>query len=712
MSQLLLPETPTNHAMPFEILKRASVPSFELPEEKPSSGGDKPGIFLSSNDFKGRSRGRRDSSLRALRIKKTPTQSGFLFTVDLPETKTGNGAENANEDNKGSPDLNGKEAARGQRFANIFINSAKNISAKYNVLDKPEAINNSDPGKMSSQRKIRVSRASRNRAELVKATFEIKYHCVDMALEATDSENLHPNVEGVFNPLQVIRNRIVRQKLEHHSPSTYRTLPLACNAFSSHSSNGRMWSMVWGVELNDFVADFGWRQLHWNLLRNPKGELWFHDETSKLSKSKNSLTNLLDKLWDDKDTDSLLKAEDIILEVPIMTTRRKKTRATKRIRKNIKDKAKRFYGSGSAGSSILDQDWAAENSSATNNRLSSIESISRVKIDRVGRRSSNDASSQSQGLHRRRSSEAYGTFSSEGEPSSEADQFKNVPKIMVNDIPSTPVQNLRERTFHSPVISPDDPLTKHLPEFSSINDVSFSQVHLQKTPALNMDDTMEDEEELEENIEEIDDKEEPEEVRKYDCLALLNKEQRFLDGVALVTSYYLESIYPKLLESAEEKTAKLHDTVIKGLLHSAVRINDEYLPAQENLYRAFLDETNTLIHLANDKHAVRIDNLLSATDRSYNELNTSLLMDLRKVGEQLDKLNLKFFGNSVTTVLKDAQGNVLTNALQHTALYFILENLIVVVLRLVWIVANVSKIFWFFSKGVFYLISGIWKLFF
>lgn len=697
--------------MPFEILKRASIPSFDLPDDQIPPIGDKPGIFPSANGFKGRSRSRRDSSLRALRIKKTPTQSGFLFTVDLPDGDTGkDSAEASNDDDKSSPDLNGKEAARGQRFANIFINSAKNISAKYNVLDKPEAIDNSDSVKLSSQKKIRVSRASRNRAELVKATFEMKYHCIVMCLEVSDSENLHPGVEGVFNPLQVIRNRIVRQKLEHHSPSTYRTLPLACNAFSSHSSGAKSWSMVWGIELNDFVADFGWRQIHWNLLRNSKGELWYPDKSSKHTKSKNSLTNLLDKLWDDKDTDSLLKAEDIILEVPIMT-RRKKTRATKRIRNNIKDKAKRFYGSGSAGSSILDQDWTAENSSATNHRLSSLESLSRVKIDRVGRRLSNDASSQSQGLSRRRSSEGYGTFSSEGEPSSEADQKRVVPKIIVNDIYSSPVQNAREQTIHSPLLNSEDPLTKHLPELGSINDVSFSQVHLQRSPVLNLD-NLEDEEEIENaNHEEMVEKGIPEKARQYDCLALLNNEERFLEGVTFVSSYYLESVYPKLLESAEKNTAKLHDTVIKGLLHSAVRINDEYLPAQENLYRAFLDEANTLIHLSNDKHAVRIDNLLTATDRSYNELNTTLLMDLKKVGEQLDKLNLKFFGNSVTTVLKDAQGNVLTNALQYATLYFILENLIVVVLRLVWIVANISKVFWIFSKSIFFVISSIWRFF-
>lgn len=698
--------------MPLDMLNRTSVLSFDLFEGKNSFTDDKPLRLPSRGEFKGRSRSLRDSNLRALRIKKTPTQSGFLFNVDLPESRPEKiDTANVTGEDKSSPDLNGKEAARGQRFANIFINSAKNITAKYNVLDTPEAININDPGRLPSQKKIRVSRASRNRAELVKATFEIKYHCIYMSLEVKDSVNLHPGVEGVYNPLQVIRNKIVRQKLEHYSPSTYRTLPLACNAFSSHSSGGKTWSMVWGVELNDFVADFGWRQIHWNLLRNRKGELWFPNSTSNHTKTENSLTNLLDKIWDDKDIESLVKAEDIFLEVPIRTTRRKKTKTTKRIKKNIKDKAKKFYGSGSGGSSILDQDVNAESSLATKNRLSSLESISRVKIDRIGRRVSNDASSQSQG--HRRSFDTYGAFSSEGEPSSEADHSKIVPKIMVNDVPSTPVQNARERVIYSPLLNPEDPLSKHMSELGSINDVSFSQIHLQKSPASNMDDTIEDEEDLEEQQEEEQRNiQEPEKVNSYDCLAILNKEGCFLNGVTIVSSYYLESVYPKLLESAEQKTAKLHDTVIKRLLRSAVCINDEYLPAQENLYRAFLDETNTLIHLANDKHAVRIDNLLSATDRSYNELNTSMLMDLRKVSEQLDKLNLKFFGNSVATVLKDAQGNVLTNALQHTALYFILENVIVVVLRLVWIVANISKVLWFFSKGIFFVISSVWNLFF
>lgn len=644
-------------------------------------------------------------------MRKVPTQSGFQFLKDLPSPL------NDGEEDAGM-DLTGLEAVRGQRFANIFLNSAKNINAKYNVVDTPEAKSVNDSSKTGTQKKIQVSRSSRNRAELVKATFEIKYRLIKLSLNPMEQDAIeHEGIEGVYNPLQVIRNRIVRQALQYHSPSTYQTLPLACNTFSSHSANGKIWSMLWGIKLNDFVADFGWRRLHWNQLRNSKGELWFpEDKTKAFTEGKKR--NLHDKLWDGKDSDSIEKAEEMILTVPIMTIRRKKTRATKRLRKNIRKKAKRLYGSGSAGSSVQDQD-STDNGSNNSRELESSESISKVKIDRVSGSPSVGSSGhlRSTSFRKRASSEAYDTSSSEAEMSSEEMLSRNVAKNVISDKLLSQSQNPNltwDQSRISPIATTHEvfdnrPLMK---EHGSVSDVSFAHANFQNSLSKDLDSSISEQissSGAECELESPDEIREPQEAAK-DYFAILDSKERFLRSMAFLTSYYLGSIYPKLLESAEQKTVKLHNDVMKNILQSALRINDEYLPAQENLCRGFLDETNTLMHLANDKHAVRIDNLLSATDRSYNELNTSMLMEYKKVSEQLDKLNLKFFGSAVTSVLRDTQGNVLTSGRHYQALYFVLENVIVIVLRLIWISANILKIFLFVFKGIFFLFSGLGHL--
>ncbi|MFK5282611.1 hypothetical protein ACI3PL_23910, partial [Lacticaseibacillus paracasei] len=86
------------------------------------------------------------------KIKKVPTQSGFLFLMDLPSPPK-DGEEDA------GMDLTRLEAVRGQRFANIFLNSAKNINAKYNVVDVPEVKSANDSSKIGTQKKVQISRS-------------------------------------------------------------------------------------------------------------------------------------------------------------------------------------------------------------------------------------------------------------------------------------------------------------------------------------------------------------------------------------------------------------------------------------------------------------------------------------------------------------------------------------------------------------------------
>lgn len=673
---------------------------------------DSTSIASPPDDVRKRSRKVRNSHLRSLGMRQQPKEAGFLLNAELPSPKKRHPHEDvSDEDLADAPDLSGQDAARGQRFANIFLNTAINFQAKYNVVGIPETRIKADPSKYFSQKKVRVSRASRNRAELVKAAFEVRYHCLNLALEYGDSADEHLGVVGVYNPLQVIRNRTVKLKLGHPNPPAYRTLPLACNAFSSHSTGGKIWSMHWGINLNDLIYDFGWRQVHWNKLVNPKGELWFPDQNSRKEQLNDSSSNLYDKLWVDKDSDNLLRAEDILLEVPTTFPQLKTTKA-RQIRSNLKLKAKKFYGNSSGNESLLDQDLT-DNNSFYINKLSSLEGLSKLKIDRVGRHISVDSSSQEKpylSSKKGGSDAALSTLDNEGEP--EEEMPKNVLKIMVTDPESSQIQNFNSNKILPKKASPQK--SEELPNMNSsktegtaISEVSFSQINLhskeskssdQETASSRDESPIPEEETLAKPAEAIE--------TPADCFGLINKEISFLKAVSFVSAYHLGTIYPRVLELAESKTVDIHENMILGLLKSAIRINEEYLTEQEGLFRAYLDETNTLIHLANDRHAVRIDNLLNTADRSYNELNTSLMMDLRKVSELIDRLDSKFFGSTVTTVLTDSRNTVLSGEL-HQTLYFILETVIVIVLRIVWILATILKGLLLFANGFYLLFSKI-----
>ena len=113
--------------------------------------------------------GRRESRLPSLRIRKQLTNTGFLHLFDLSPANSG-------EEQPSSADLYGPETVRGQRFANILLNSAKNITAKYNVLDRPEERPSADPSQPGTHESVHVSRAAGISAKLVKANLERKHH--------------------------------------------------------------------------------------------------------------------------------------------------------------------------------------------------------------------------------------------------------------------------------------------------------------------------------------------------------------------------------------------------------------------------------------------------------------------------------------------------------------------------------------------------------
>lgn len=88
----------------------------------------------------------------------------------------------------------------------------------------------------------------------------------------------HEGVEGVYNPLQVIRNRKLRKKyhaeLKPLRELTFTKVPLiAVEQFSSKPNR----KLKWFVELSEKYSDLTWRTSHWNELRRPDGKRWIVD---------------------------------------------------------------------------------------------------------------------------------------------------------------------------------------------------------------------------------------------------------------------------------------------------------------------------------------------------------------------------------------------------------------------------------------------------
>lgn len=337
-------------------------------------------------------RNRKIRKKKTLSIKRHRAGPGFDFDADLDDavgsSEPGTALEEAHSlnDDEGEVlhtpqavwdhDNNEEKDVGVKRLANFLLESGKAMNVHYNVVDALD--DQKGPGTglgPKNEQKLQISRTTKNRKDTVMAVLSLKYHWLTKCQEDYLGEVKYPGVEGVYNPLQIIRNRAIRAKYHEQPPSLpYATLPLACNVFSSHRKlNGRPWKMLWGVELNELVHDNAWRASHWHELRNPHGELWFpnperpaHSVISfeDTSNRPNTQNRLHDKLWSEA-AGSEEKEQQ-----------RLKSSSGRNIGKNIKQKAKRLYGS---TSSEANSNSDLENSS--NPRQKSFESLLKMKMN-------------------------------------------------------------------------------------------------------------------------------------------------------------------------------------------------------------------------------------------------------------------------------------------------------------------------------------------
>ncbi|CAI4056055.1 Mtc4p SKDI_02G3630 [Saccharomyces kudriavzevii IFO 1802] len=134
-----------------------------------------------------------------------------------------------------------------------------------------------------------IPRSTRIKADRVRIYLDYYYSILERCISIDSSQNHHEGVEGVYNPLQVIRNRKLKKK--HHELPTrefYTTKhPIIAIKQFSRKPNKKM---PWFVDINEKYMDLTWRTSHWEELVNPQGKLWFrsYNRSSESSGSSSS----------------------------------------------------------------------------------------------------------------------------------------------------------------------------------------------------------------------------------------------------------------------------------------------------------------------------------------------------------------------------------------------------------------------------------------
>lgn len=114
------------------------------------------------------------------------------------------------------------------------------------------------------------SRRTKERAERVKVYLEIYYLLLNKSVTRGDAGS-SAGVEGVYNPLQTIRNRKLRKVYKHYPSAIQVGSPIIAIKDFSHSNK----PFPWFVDIYERSYDMAWRTSHWEKLRKPDGSHWF-----------------------------------------------------------------------------------------------------------------------------------------------------------------------------------------------------------------------------------------------------------------------------------------------------------------------------------------------------------------------------------------------------------------------------------------------------
>lgn len=565
-------------------------------------------------------------------------------------------------DSESDPKPNQDDIKKAGQFAEMFVDTKRSFMADNNILDSNKTVDAYGTTLQEDPKMAHISRATLVRAEKVKATLGFKYLMIERLY---DKSVVYPGIDGVYNPLQIMRNRKIRAKYkEFPKPLSIKALPLASTVFSVHNQRGshkKQWKLPWALELNELLSDRAWRAHHIHELRNPKGELWYppSSNSSVISKQKGSRHENMKKRLHDK----LFNEDDMESE--------KSSKSNKSNR------------SGGARPDELRMLSLTENTKGRRDRIKS-------KVKKIKNGTDSEPSSDIDSVH------------SKGDDDTKLDS---------SEPPPFPI--IREPTDQSlPLLK--IPLSDG--ELAGLNNIQIKSINKSKnTLALEFEDPGE------ENHSPVDDGEKPEDIQLRRELNIQLVETYnsldYFDRTNNLKLHYLVNIYPDLTNSNIEKINQLVYTQIPNLNQLMVDINDDSIPSYELLCSTILNEIKSLIHILNDDYSLKIDNLLTSSDRLIGEINTSMSLELRKVDERLDKLNHSLFGPSfVSHTMASPQNQqnlqnlhpqtpsfILSDSGNYKVLYFLLENGIVITLRLIWMVVNIYKF------GL-WILHAIWKI--
>ncbi|CCH63157.1 hypothetical protein TBLA_0J01620 [Henningerozyma blattae CBS 6284] len=151
------------------------------------------------------------------------------------------------------------------RHDQLELESITNSTLKYNLTHKPLT--------------APMSKFSRINAERTRIYLEHYYNLLHKSISLDGIEVIHENLDGVYNPLQVIRNRKLRKKFNELVPGTLyipKTPVIAIKEFSKTPEK----TSPWFVDLPERSSDMVWRSSHWHDLVDHRGEYWFEEPSA------------------------------------------------------------------------------------------------------------------------------------------------------------------------------------------------------------------------------------------------------------------------------------------------------------------------------------------------------------------------------------------------------------------------------------------------
>jgi len=109
-----------------------------------------------------------------------------------------------------------------------------------------------------------------------------------------NGDMLYPGIEGVFNPLQIMRDRRIR-KSEGVSlrKGPFSKVKLPSQTFSRHKKP----RLIWQINPYEYSGDLIWRRTHLNQLRKSNGKLWVSKKNRYIGSNPETKNELIDDGW-------------------------------------------------------------------------------------------------------------------------------------------------------------------------------------------------------------------------------------------------------------------------------------------------------------------------------------------------------------------------------------------------------------------------------